>query len=38
MNLAFEPWKVIFGDPILTAAIVGRITHKAYLVNEWRFF
>ena len=32
-NLGFDRWSEIFGDPILTAALVGRITHKAYLVN-----
>ncbi len=32
-NLAFDRWKEIFGDEILTAAIVDRLTHKAILVN-----
>lgn len=32
-NLAFDRWKEIFGDPILTAAMVDRLTHKAYLIN-----
>ncbi|NLE90806.1 MAG: ATP-binding protein [Dehalococcoidales bacterium] len=32
-NLSFERWSEIFGDPILTAALVDRITHKAHLVN-----
>lgn len=32
-NLGFDRWSEIFGDPILTAALVDRITHKAYLVN-----
>ena len=30
---AFDRWKEISGDPILTAAMVDRLTHKAYLVN-----
>jgi len=32
-NLSFDRWEEIFGDPILTAALVDRLTHKAHLVN-----
>ncbi len=32
-NLGFDQWEEIFGDPVLTAALVDRITHKAHLVN-----
>jgi DNA replication protein DnaC len=33
-NLSFDKWNDIFGkDPILTAALLDRLTHKAYLVN-----
>lgn len=32
-NLGFERWEEIFGDALLTAALVDRMTHKAYLVN-----
>lgn len=32
-NLGFDRWDEIFGDPILTAALVDRLTHKAHLVN-----
>jgi len=32
-NLNFDRWNEIFGDPVLTAALVDRLTHKAYLVN-----
>jgi DNA replication protein DnaC len=32
-NLGFDRWEEIFGDPILTAALVDRLTHKAHLVN-----
>ena len=32
-NLGFDRWEEIFGDPILTAALVDRLTHKAYLIN-----
>lgn len=32
-NLSFDRWEEIFGDPVLTAALVDRLTYKAYLVN-----
>lgn len=32
-NLGFERWDEIFGDPVLTAALVDRLTHKAHLIN-----
>lgn len=32
-NLSFDRWNEIFGDTILTAAMVDRLTHKAYIVN-----
>ena len=32
-NLGFDRWEEVFGDPVLTAALVDRITHKAHLVN-----
>ncbi len=32
-NLSFERWSEIFGDPVLTAAMVDRLTHKAYIIN-----
>lgn len=32
-NLSFDRWHEIFGDPVLTAAMVDRLTHKAYLIN-----
>ena len=32
-NLGFDRWDEIFGDAVLTAALVDRLTHKAYLVN-----
>ena len=32
-NLSFDRWNEIFGDPVLTAAMVDRLTHKAFLVN-----
>jgi DNA replication protein DnaC len=33
-NQSFDKWKDILGkDPVLTAALLDRLTHKAYLVN-----
>jgi len=32
-NLSFEKWEDIFKDPVMTAAIIDRITHKAVAVN-----
>ena len=32
-NLSFDRWSEIFGDPVLTAAMVDRLTYKAYMVN-----
>lgn len=31
-NLSFDRWPEIFGDPTLTAAMVDRLTHKAFLI------
>lgn len=32
-NLVFDRWQELFGDPVLTAALVDRLTHKAWIVN-----
>jgi DNA replication protein DnaC len=32
-NLGFDRWTEIFGDAVLTAAMVDRLTHKAVLVD-----
>jgi DNA replication protein DnaC len=32
-NLAFNKWQDIFGDAVLAAAMVDRLTHKAHLIN-----
>lgn len=32
-NLSFERWDEIFQDPIMTAAMIDRLTHKSYIVN-----
>ena len=38
-NLSFERWNEIFKDPVLTAAMIDRLTHKAYIVNmNWNSY
>lgn len=32
-NLSFERWDEIFKDPVMTAAMIDRLTHKSYIVN-----
>lgn len=32
-NLSFDHWNEIFGDTVLTAAMVDRLTHRALMVN-----
>ena len=32
-NLSFDRWDEIFRDPVLTAAMVDRLTHKAHIIN-----
>ena len=32
-NLSFDRWSEIFGDSVLTAAMVDRLTHKAHIIN-----
>ncbi|HNV19614.1 MAG TPA: IS21-like element helper ATPase IstB [Rectinema sp.] len=32
-NLTFDRWNEIFGDTVLTAAMVDRLTHKAFIIN-----
>ncbi|MEE9372421.1 MAG: ATP-binding protein [Saprospiraceae bacterium] len=32
-NLGFNRWTEIFGDQVLTATMVDRLTHKAILIN-----
>lgn len=32
-NLPFNKWDEIFGDKVLTAALVDRLTHKAHIIN-----
>ena len=32
-NLSFERWEEIFGDPVITSAMVDRLTHKAHIID-----
>lgn len=32
-NLSFEKWEDIFKDPVMTTAIIDRMTHKALVIN-----
>jgi len=32
-NLEFSRWVDFFGDPMLTAALVDRVTHRAHILN-----
>lgn len=32
-NLSFDRWEEIFGDPVITSAMVDRLTHKAHIIN-----
>ena len=38
-NLGFGDWTQIFGDPTLTAALLDRVTHKAFTINcTWQSY
>lgn len=32
-NLSFDRWNEILGDPIMTAALTDRLTHKSFIIN-----
>ena len=32
-NLSFDRWSEIFHDPVMTAAMVDRMTYKSYMIN-----
>lgn len=32
-NLGFADWTQVFGDPVITAALLDRLTHKAKIIN-----
>jgi len=31
--ISFDRWEEIFSDPVMTAAMIDRLTHKSYIVN-----
>jgi DNA replication protein DnaC len=35
-NLGFADWTQVFGDPVMTAALLDRLTHRAHIINcQW---
>ena len=32
-NLSFDRWEEVFGDPVITSAMVDRLTHKAQIID-----
>ncbi|MEG3007582.1 MAG: IS21-like element helper ATPase IstB [Oscillospiraceae bacterium] len=32
-NLSFDRWNEILGDPVMTAALTDRLTHKSFIIN-----
>ena len=38
-NLGFADWTQVFGDPVMTAALLDRLTHKAHIINcSWESY
>jgi DNA replication protein DnaC len=38
-NLGFADWTQVFGDPVMTAALLDRLTHKAHILNcSWESY
>lgn len=35
-NLGFADWTQVFGEPVMTAALLDRLTHRAHIINcQW---
>jgi len=32
-NLGFADWTQVFGDPVMTSALLDRVTHKSHIIN-----
>ncbi len=38
-NLGFADWTQVFGDSVMTAALLDRLTHKAHIINcSWESY
>lgn len=38
-NLGFADWTQVFGDPVMTTALLDRVTHKAHIINcSWESY
>jgi DNA replication protein DnaC len=33
LNLGFADWTRVFGDQVMTAALLDRLTHRAHIIN-----